>query len=1191
MKKLAFLIALLFLVFHSTNAQTLSGETDTTFNTSDIGFGYGSIVGGVVRDIVKVPDGRVLVFGGGYYALSYGIMRMPNGESDTAFNNNLAAAGISYTQLNGATLLPNGQMYVYGSGIWRVNADGTRDLSFTNVVSSGVIKSVAVQTDGKVIVGGDLDGLSEIGNVRRLNSNGTIDNSFTYVYGTYDAPVNAVGIQADGKIVAVGDFTQFLSNSQKGIVRLNTDGTQDLTFFANGSNRGFTGSAKNMIMLNDTFIVVGKFMSFNGANRGGVVRVLPNGQIDPSMGNVNILFTVTDIDKTPDGKFVITEGIGNEPGIKVRKLLPNGQADPTFTVATTPNSSVSYGVAALANGKIMVCGQFRKMNNSIVGSLALLNSNGILEKTFPTTSGFNNTVTKVIECSDGKILVTGSFNRYYDRTVNCLVKLNPDATLDTLFNYNNVGADISNTVPQINDMDTALGGKIYITGIFTSYNGQPASYVARLNADGTLDNTFNYAGNNNGTSTNLKIKVYQNNKLLVYNGNYLVRLNNDGSIDNSFTTNISGIIKDIAILPDGKIVCVGVLTPNNNFTIYINIIRLNTNGTEDNTFTPPTLIQVANNNFTKIIPLNNGQFIVLVECSNNPNNVPYNKRIIRINSNGTIDNTFNPPGVGFTVLGTSFSNILLQPDGKMVIGGLLYSFNNQPVNEIIRLMPDGSYDNTFKSLKLNYFGNPSGGSIFTTSLMRNGNLLFGGVFTDIDSIGRNRISISKNLITFAPILPNDSLCAANPFSVTIVTKGTLEQNNTYTVQLSDNTGSFTSPLTIGSLASADDTVTIQCTIPTSVITGNNYKIRYITSNLISMSVDNGYPVTVISTPPPPALFIVSSDTVCQGQTGVQYSVPSIPNYTYQWSYTGTGATINDTTNSISIDFSATATPGILSVTQTNYCNLTSQALTLPIYINNLPDVPVFTSFQDTIYATDTLVEFSVDYNPQLAYSWSYDGFGTTITDTLGVATIVVDSTITSGLLSVIATNTCGNSLPLTLPIVIAIPPYMPGLFIVGEDTVYQGDNDVVYSIPDGRADVEQYQWQFSGTGATINGTGASISMNFSSTATSGILGVQAVNNFGVSPPRQMFITVLEPLGVNTEINSLFTIHSANNSLIINSNKNAKIEIYDTQGRLVMPTQYINNGKSILDIISAQGMYIVRINIDGNIYTKKLIVKY
>ena len=112
--------------------------------------------------------------------------------------------------------------------------------------------------------------------------------------------------------------------------------------------------------------------------------------------------------------------------------------------------------------------------------------------------------------------------------------------------------------------------------------------------------------------------------------------------------------------------------------------------------------------------------------------------------------------------------------------------------------------------------------------------------------------------------------------------------------------------------------------------GTSYQLKWEITNGACTSSD-----TLVVTFPllaqQPAAFTVSTTPVCQGTSGVVYRVPNDPSVTYNWSYSGTGATINGSGNSVTVDFDATATSGDLSVTATNGCG-TSAARTMAIIV-------------------------------------------------------------------------------------------------------------------------------------------------------------------------------------------------------------------------------------------------------------------
>ncbi|MCX6273617.1 MAG: hypothetical protein NTV09_00215 [Bacteroidetes bacterium] len=112
-----------------------------------------------------------------------------------------------------------------------------------------------------------------------------------------------------------------------------------------------------------------------------------------------------------------------------------------------------------------------------------------------------------------------------------------------------------------------------------------------------------------------------------------------------------------------------------------------------------------------------------------------------------------------------------------------------------------------------------------------------------------------------------------------------------------------------------------------------------TAATFSVTVSNGtcsgtsaaVTTTILNAPAQPGAFTAGSANVTIGQTGVVYTVPNVASVTYAWSYNGTGATINGSSNSVTVDFSSIATSGTLSVTATNSCG-TSAARTIAITV-------------------------------------------------------------------------------------------------------------------------------------------------------------------------------------------------------------------------------------------------------------------
>jgi len=138
--------------------------------------------------------------------------------------------------------------------------------------------------------------------------------------------------------------------------------------------------------------------------------------------------------------------------------------------------------------------------------------------------------------------------------------------------------------------------------------------------------------------------------------------------------------------------------------------------------------------------------------------------------------------------------------------------------------------------------------------------------------------------------------------------------------------------------------------------GTNYTLRWTISNGQCSSSDDvsiAFPLLPIQ----PGLFTESKTIVCQGEEGVRYTVPVIPAAVYNWSYSGNGVTINGVDNSVTLDFSLSATSGILSVYTTNGCG-NSTARNISITVNNTPSVSLAFDGGDPIVCFGETVSFS-----------------------------------------------------------------------------------------------------------------------------------------------------------------------------------------------------------------------------------------
>ena len=188
---------------------------------------------------------------------------------------------------------------------------------------------------------------------------------------------------------------------------------------------------------------------------------------------------------------------------------------------------------------------------------------------------------------DGKISLTGGwFTSIGGQARNYIARLNPDGSADTAFNP---GAN-GDYVPFVKPLVVRGDGKIIAAGGFTSIGGQARNSIARLDPDGTADQTFNPDSNNWIYTLALQGdgKILAGGYFTRIGGqtrNYIARLNPDGTADPAFNPNANGFVFFIAPQPDGKILLGGTFTSIGG-QARNNIARLNPDGTVDLTLIP-----------------------------------------------------------------------------------------------------------------------------------------------------------------------------------------------------------------------------------------------------------------------------------------------------------------------------------------------------------------------------------------------------------------------------------------------------------------------------------------------------------------------------------------------------------------------------------------------------------------------------
>ncbi len=362
--------------------------------------------------------------------------------------------------------------------------------------------------------------------------------------------------------------------------------------------------------------------------------------------------------------------------------IPAGTLDTTFDQNVKADNSI-YGLALQPDGRLLIAGDFTNINDVARSRVARLRDTGVLDNTFNPGTGPNDSVRSVLLQPDGRIVIAGLFTNVNETNRNRVARLRTDGSVDDSFNP---GSGANNPVYS---MALQSDRKILLGGAFNTFNGVSRPGLARVNTNGTLDVSFNPGTEANGPI--FAVAVQNNGKILVggdfttFNGvsrSYLIRLNANGSVDNSFTNIImNAAVRAIHIQADGKIVIGGSFTVVGGVTRGY-LARLNVNGTLDSSFLQGGLAG-ADNSVYAIAQQVDGKLLVAGDFTRF-NNVT-RSRLTRLINDGLNDGATDPT-INFGTGANNFVNaVLVQTDRKIVFAGGFTTYNDKPRKYIARV--------------------------------------------------------------------------------------------------------------------------------------------------------------------------------------------------------------------------------------------------------------------------------------------------------------------------------------------------------------------------------------------------------------------------------------------------------------------------------------------------------------------------
>lgn len=645
---------------------------------------------------------------------------------------------LAVTQNNAVTniikLLPSGAID---------NSFGTAGIATCN---NFFASCAALQSDGKILVGGTTDALKSMCAIARFNSDGTIDSSFaqigriSFTIGSISSGVSDICLQSNGNIVVCGvaHISNTITTTKFGVARLTPSGILDNSFDGDGTaiiavTGGTVESPACVAVQSDGSIAVaGYSYPGPGVRSLSIAKLTNSGALETGFDSDGIIVDnfsnnafASDIVIQADNKILVggsrylgTEFVSyliryNTNGTKDASFDTDGILDMPFPTAGSFGSSYLKEII-LANNSIYCMHDvgnlpgnngFAITKNTMTGTFDnSLNGNGIIQSDFDPAN-FDEGLCMGLS-SEGKLYAGGRAENPYSLSFLGISKFNANGSPDTGFDTDGkLIMNINSSEDIVNDIIRQPDGKVLAVGITrktlaspaTQYVNQSGLAMARYKPDGTLDSSF-------GT-----------NGLVV-----------------EYTVNNSVMANAVALQPDGKIIITGQSKAGG-----LGIARYNTNGTIDNTFgssgrtnIPSIPIFTSNDVMgpgNDLVILPSGKILVVgsagtVSLSQGHSNLT----VVRFNADGTKDNTFGSLGQA-TGTGSTYSNevgyaLLVQPDDKIVAVG--YSDNNFYA---IRFGASGTPDVTFNgtSRQSISFGNNTA-KAYAAYLQADGKIILAG---------------------------------------------------------------------------------------------------------------------------------------------------------------------------------------------------------------------------------------------------------------------------------------------------------------------------------------------------------------------------------------------------------------------------------------------------------------------------------
>ena len=523
---------------------------------------------------------------------------------------------------------------------------------------------------------------------------------------TRDVALQALALQADGRVLVAGNFHYVSGQPRHSVVRLDAHGNPDPGFDA-GTGVDGPVAALAVQPADGRVLLGGRFRQVQGQPRTALARLEPDGRLDTTFAprlSGSPAPVVKAVLVQPDGRILLAgrfQAVEGQPRDGLARLEPDGSLDKNFDPGQGLKGGIAFDLALDAQGRVLVAGNFSRVDTWASAGVARLLPDGRVDTSFAgnlQAGGVDGGAYAVAPAPDDRVYVAGTFDTVDARPQARMVRLGPDGRLDETFAFKD---GVLGGLEAVFDLVTTADGTPVLAGSFEWVNDLEHAGLVRLQADGTPDAAFDpgpglQAAADDAYGYRL---ARQPDGAVIVAGKFtqaggaprhcLARFRPDGRLDESFAGpdlrfETAGEVLALAVAPDGAVLAAGRFERVNGQP-RPGLARLLPDGRTDPDFRPdlPAAAQLY-----AVARDSAGRCLIAGEFDRVGDQPAQN--LARLLPDGRPDPAFAPPQFNHAV-----RTLALPPGGGILAGGAFTRVDPFRRLGLVRLLEDGSVDDGF----------------------------------------------------------------------------------------------------------------------------------------------------------------------------------------------------------------------------------------------------------------------------------------------------------------------------------------------------------------------------------------------------------------------------------------------------------------------------------------------------------------